>query len=318
MKRKKLEDRVNQILWQDWNPIGIKEDEAADEYKNYVSSIVKLLEENASIKKISKSLFHHANVNMGLSTKLDDHIKIATKLNFVINIQNIGCYFLMKYLNEKELEWSSVVANNAMNRERKAIGVNSYEKEIKLNPIDFILNRKEQKEIRWADLCCGRGNALIQTAQHFKGHFLNKKIKILGIDLVNFFSPYHEELAQLEFREMNVRDWQPEEKYDLITIIHGLHYIGDKIELILKTAATLKPDGIFIGSLDLKNIKIAGVKNEEKWLKGFFKEYQINYNSRTKLLKIKGQKNISNPLQFLGADDKAGPNYTGQPVVNSF
>ena len=223
----------------------------------------------------------------------------------------------MKFLNDNELEWSAVVANNAMNRERKAIGVNSYEKEIKLNPIEFILSRKEEEVIRWADLCCGRGNALIQTAQHFEGHFLNKKIKIIGIDLVNFFTAY-EGLENLSFREMNVRKWQPKEKFDLITIIHGLHYIGDKIGLILKVAEALKEDGIFLGSLDIKNIKIEGVTNEEKWIKDFFKKNQINYNSRTKLIKVEGQNILSNPLQYLGADDKAGPNYTGQPVVNSF
>ena len=41
-------------------------------------------------------------------------------------------------LNEQALEWSPVVANNTMNRERKATGVNSYEKDIKLNPLVFL------------------------------------------------------------------------------------------------------------------------------------------------------------------------------------
>ena len=40
----------------------------------------------------------------------------------------------MKLFPENELVWSDVVANTRMNRKRSAVGVNSYEKELKLNP----------------------------------------------------------------------------------------------------------------------------------------------------------------------------------------
>ena len=147
-------------------------------------------------------------------------------------------------LNKNELEWSPIVANNSMNRERIAFGINSYAKEINLNPVDFIEKRNNQSSIHWVDLCCGTGNALIQTANYFKKGAFEKKLSITGIDLVDYFSIY-EANPILELQQLNLSDWQPDKNYDLITIIHGLHYIGDKIELILKAGLNFKKRGHF-------------------------------------------------------------------------
>lgn len=46
-----------------------------------------------------------------------------------------------KLKNDDELQWSAIVANNSMNRKRKATGINSYQKDIKLNPIEFISSK---------------------------------------------------------------------------------------------------------------------------------------------------------------------------------
>jgi hypothetical protein len=35
------------------------------------------------------------------------------------------------------------------------------------------------------------------------------------------------------------------------------------------------------------------------------------------MLLLKGQRTIESPFRFVGADDEAGPNYSGQPAVNS-
>jgi hypothetical protein len=44
-------------------------------------------------------------------------------------------------LNERSLERSAVVANSRMNRERIDTGVNSYERELGLGPIEFLATR---------------------------------------------------------------------------------------------------------------------------------------------------------------------------------
>ena len=43
----------------------------------------------------------------------------------------------------------------------------------------------------------------------------------------------------------------------------------------------------------------------------------LDYSQRRRLLSGKGRRMLSFPLTYLGADDSAGPNYTGQPAVNS-
>ena len=81
MKKKKLYEQVDKVLWEDWDPIGVNTDGGPDdEYSGYVPSIVKLLENEADESKITKLLFEHARVNMGLSSKLSDHVEVAKKL----------------------------------------------------------------------------------------------------------------------------------------------------------------------------------------------------------------------------------------------
>jgi hypothetical protein len=48
------------------------------------------------------------------------------------------------------------------------------------------------------------------------------------------------------------------------------------------------------------------------------KENGLDYNSRSKILQKVGGAEIRFNLQFKGADDKAGPNYTGQEAVTSY
>ena len=92
----------------------------------------------------------------------------------------------MSLLPNDRLEHSPIVANNRMNRERNAVGVNSYERDIWLSPIEFLTGRSEKlTSVGWMDICCGRGRALIQTAQHLKTRFPGRHIRLLGIDLVD-------------------------------------------------------------------------------------------------------------------------------------
>lgn len=225
-----------------------------------------------------------------------------------------------KLKNDAELQWSPIVANNSMNRKRQAIGVNSYEKDIKLNPIKYISQKlQQQEEFIWLDLCCGEGNALIQAGEHFYQTNQSAKLNFIGIDLVNFFNEVDPSINDmLTLEALNLSDWTPDRAYDLVTIVHGLHYIGDKIGLLLKIAQQLKPDGVVIGNLDINNIKIEGTTNSNKIIKSYFENNGIHYNSRTKIISIEGTQTIPTKFEYLGADDKAGPNYTGQEVVNSF
>ena len=223
-----------------------------------------------------------------------------------------------RLLDDKTLAWSATVANNRMNRKRKATGINSYEKDIQLNPITFLEGRTKQSDVQWLDLCCGEGNALIETAHHFQTKKTSLPIHLTGIDLVDYFGDAKGLDRFLTLKSLNLSDWLPSQKYDLITCVHGLHYVGDKLGLILKASSALKPNGLFIGNLDLENIKIEGYAKSTKLIKTYFKDQKISCQSRQKLIKIEGGKRIDSKFGYLGADDKAGPNYTGMEVVHSF
>ena len=81
MNHSQLWSQVNKILWNDWDPIGINDyGRPNDEYRGYVSSIVKLLIDNSEKLKITKLLHKYANSDMGLYSKLENHIEVAIKL----------------------------------------------------------------------------------------------------------------------------------------------------------------------------------------------------------------------------------------------
>lgn len=222
-----------------------------------------------------------------------------------------------RLLNRAELEASSVVANNRMNRQRNAIGVNSYSKDLYFNPIDFLLQRGVKQGIRWLDLCCGEGKALIQAAELFQQKGLSSRVSLEGLDLVEYFYDFNSTL-NLSLKAQNLETWIPEKEYDLITIVHGLHYVGDKIEVIRKSVSALKDDGLFVANIGLENIKISDRQNSEKMVLDLFEQHKLEYKHRRKTLSTMGKKALKSPFQYLGADDTAGPNYTGQEVVNSY
>jgi SAM-dependent methyltransferase len=221
----------------------------------------------------------------------------------------------MILLDNKQLEYSSVVANNRMNRERQAFGINSYEKDLGFKLIDFLEKcLAEHETVRWMDLCCGKGNALIQGANYF----YNKnqiQLCIEGWDLAGIFSEKPSHLDFLKLWQKSVAEWQPAMPCHLITCVHGLHYVGDKLKVIETALQNLTPQGIFLANLDLENVKITGKSVGS--LKKIFQKKGLQYNKKH-ILSGTYHKNPDFGLEYLGADDSAGPNYTGQEAVNSY
>jgi len=223
----------------------------------------------------------------------------------------------MKLLAEKELIWSWVVANSKMNRERNASGVNSYEKELKFKPSAFLEKHIHQYgHAKWLDLCCGQGKALIQTGEWLFSKGLQHKAALKGIDLVDAFQPIPPDITCVNFEVKSLVDWSSTDQFDLITCVHGLHYIGDKLKVLASAFERLSPEGLFIANLDLNNIQIEN-KDTEEFLLNCFKKHNIQYNRRTRILECKGSRQIDFSLIYKGANDGVGPNYTGQDAVCS-
>ena len=78
MKGKELWQAVKEILFREWDPIGINSNPACqDEYDSYVSAIARLLQAESDKYKITEHLSNLRRVNMGLSStdeERDRHI----------------------------------------------------------------------------------------------------------------------------------------------------------------------------------------------------------------------------------------------------
>lgn len=224
----------------------------------------------------------------------------------------------MQLQGEQTLMWSTVVANCRMNRERGLLGVNSYEKDLKLNILSLLETKSQQKEnVYWLDICCGRGKALVEAADSLQKKGITN-VKIEGWDVAGVFVNGHTSFPTLQLVTDTITNWQPTYHYDLVTCVHGLHYIGDKLGVIQKCMSHLTPEGMFTGNLDLKNIKKLNGISLERQLCKKFSVFGIQYNHRHHLLTCQGQKQIKFDWQYLGANDQAGMNYTGQEVIDSY
>lgn len=137
----------------------------------------------------------------------------------------------------------------------------------------------------------------------------------MGVDLVDFFDG-HEELPNLRLFTSSVAGFHPDRTFDLITCVHGLHYVGDKLGLLTRALAWLAPDGLFAANFDLSNVKIEGGSTEGEIVR-VLAAGGIDYHVRRRMLSRRGPTIIDFPFRYIGADDHAGPNYTGQPAVNS-
>jgi trans-aconitate methyltransferase len=220
-----------------------------------------------------------------------------------------------KLLSEKELIWSAVVANSTMNRARNASGLNSYEKEFGFQPEQFLQQHIAQFGfVKWLDLCCGEGKALVQSALYLADNNLQQHAQLKGIDLIDGFQPVPDSVSCLQWEVKSLIDWEPKDKYDLITCVHGLHYVGDRLLVLKKALQSLTEHGMLIVNIDLRNIRVSS----DKYLKEKLKQEGITYNAQRRILKCIGPREIEWGLQYKGADDKAGPNYTGQEAVDAY
>lgn len=222
-------------------------------------------------------------------------------------------------LDNHALENSSIVANSLMNRERVCCGGNSYQKELSFDILEFLKMRSQtQNQIAWLDICCGQGKALVEAAKFLADQKLNSDIKITGVDLAGMFQKFPPELNFLQLIETSFETYETLDNFDLITCVHGLHYIGDKLGFLQKAISLLKTDGIFLANLDLTNFKISNGELASGKIVKELRKCGFEYNSKKHLITCEGKKKIAFKFEYAGADDQAGVNYTGQAVVDSY
>ncbi len=224
----------------------------------------------------------------------------------------------MELLEDDALERSSTVANCQMNRQRTLTGSNGYTKELCMNPLELLQGGMRATVVRWLDLCCGEGNALVEAARIVHKQGLDDKFEIVGVDLVAPPSSSESETSCLRLIQGSLAHWRPTGRFDLITCVHGLHYIGDKLGIVVRAASWLTDDGQFVANLDLTNIKFADGRVASRIVAKELRQAGLEYDSRRKLVHCSRRIDARLPFRYCGANDQAGPNYTKQPAVDSY
>ncbi|WP_432827692.1 class I SAM-dependent methyltransferase [Dactylosporangium sp. CA-092794] len=227
----------------------------------------------------------------------------------------------MPLLDDDALADSAVVANNAMNRGRQLAGVDSYERELGFNPVDVLTALLRvtgaPDTVAWLDLCCGSGRALVQAAARLRAEGATERVLVEGVDLVDAFDPAPD-VPWLRLTAAPVLSWVPRRRYDLITSIHGLHYVGDKLGLLSRAAGWLTPGGRLVADLDLAEVRLEGGLPAGRRLAADLREAGFSYEARRRRIGRHDRGDVALPYEYLGADDRAGPNYTGQDAVHSY
>lgn len=74
--------RIDEILWTDWDPIGVTGiEQARDEYYGYLPEVFRMLLEGATSSEIAAYLQQVTTQTMGLSSTLEDHVAVAEKIH---------------------------------------------------------------------------------------------------------------------------------------------------------------------------------------------------------------------------------------------
>ena len=76
-----LYQQIDQILWEDWDPIGINDDAPRDEYQGYTPIILKLVKSKSDSTKIAEKLYEIETESIGLSGNYENCLKVAKKIN---------------------------------------------------------------------------------------------------------------------------------------------------------------------------------------------------------------------------------------------
>lgn len=225
----------------------------------------------------------------------------------------------MTMLRPDELLSSPVVANATMNRGRGLGGVNSYERDLRASPADFLAARVQQRgHALWYDACCGQGRALVEAATRFQATDRGRAARIVGVDLIDMFAPARP--PGLTLIAADVAAFRLEQPADLVTCVHGLHYLGDKLGFLESAYAMLAPGGLLLAHLDPDNVRALG-SGASAWRQASRRAAKggVPLGFKGHVLRIqKTDAPLSFGLAFRGATVSERPNYTGITVIDSW
>lgn len=203
--------------------------------------------------------------------------------------------------DEATLEATAVVANSEMNRARRLRGTNGYDRDLGFDVVEVL----GPGPSRWLDVCCGTGRALVEA------EILLPEATLVGVDLVDRWWP-RPPGSRIRLVTAPLRDFVPDGRFDLVTSVHGLHYVGDKLGALVRLRSWLAPTGRLAAHLDLAHVRVKDRPADPSLLHAL----GFRWDGRRHLVTAVGPGGSIAVPPFLGAVP-AGANFTGQPAVAS-
>ena len=121
-------------------------------------------------------------------------------------------------------------------------------------------------------------------------------VRIVGVDLVEPVGPV-DLPPGVELEAASVTSWSPtaDSRFDLITCVHGFHYVGDKLGLLARVASWLADEGTFVANLDLRSIRLSDGRPAGRGLGRCLKANGFNYDVAHRRIRRRGR------LGFVGS-----------------
>ena len=246
---------------------------------------------------------------------------------------------MTRILTRDEILRSDIVANSTMNRERGLHGVNSYTRELGFDALAWLMSCAEAHgHAAWLDVCCGEGKALAAAAQELGESHRPLNIHLAGVDLVapgshgsrfpgssrmppiGDVGPVKPAAVQLEFIEADIDSYMPTGAFDLITCVHGLHYLADKLGFLERAYGWLTSGGILVGHLDPANVR-SDTMPRSFWPTAFRHARHEGAEVGLKSHRLRIERNASVldfGAEYVGAGPSETVNYTGITVIDSW
>lgn len=82
---KGLYQMVSEVLWNDWDPIGLNDEGPQDEYESYVPEICSMIMKKESNQDIAERLFEIETRSIGVEGNIEHCLKVANILYYKVN-----------------------------------------------------------------------------------------------------------------------------------------------------------------------------------------------------------------------------------------
>jgi SAM-dependent methyltransferase len=182
--------------------------------------------------------------------------------------------------------------------------------------------------VRWLDACCGEGRALREASQLWTSMPWSRHLEIVGLDLWDDLPPSQASAdgPALRFVGADIADWTPPDvPLDLITCVHGLHYLPNKLGFLERAYSWLAPDGgLLLAHLDTANVRQEGSETTDLWatLARRARKQGVTLRLSNHLLRLQRTPDSPNTLtfdcSFVGRTVSPKPNFSGMTVIDSW